>query len=289
MKSIPCFHFISGLPRSGSTLLAAILRQNPSIHASMTSGLGGLVNGAMQIMSPGSEVSLSLAEAQREDVLRGLFYSYYKSLADNPVLLDTNRMWTTRMPLLQALFPEAKVIACVRDVSWIMDSLERMVRGNPYHHTRLFGPNTQGTVYSRVETLIHHDALVGRAWSGLKEAFYGEQANSLLIVDYELLARFPQKVLPLVYQFIDQPWFAEHDFENIEFDAPDYDDALGVSGLHTVRKKVEFKQRGTILPPDLFKRFQGMDFWREVSGSRANVIAFEKNSEPASRDVSSST
>jgi len=29
-------HFISGLPRSGSTLLAALLRQNPRFHAAMT-------------------------------------------------------------------------------------------------------------------------------------------------------------------------------------------------------------------------------------------------------------
>lgn len=31
------FHFISGLPRSGSTLLAGILRQNPRFHAAMNS------------------------------------------------------------------------------------------------------------------------------------------------------------------------------------------------------------------------------------------------------------
>jgi hypothetical protein len=30
-------HFISGLPRSGSTLLAAILRQNPHFHATISS------------------------------------------------------------------------------------------------------------------------------------------------------------------------------------------------------------------------------------------------------------
>jgi sulfotransferase len=35
-------HFISGLPRSGSTLLAALLRQNPRFHAGMTSPVGGL-------------------------------------------------------------------------------------------------------------------------------------------------------------------------------------------------------------------------------------------------------
>ncbi|MEZ2280070.1 MAG: sulfotransferase [Microcoleus sp.] len=34
-------HFISGLPRSGSTLLAALLRQNPRFHSAMTSPIGG--------------------------------------------------------------------------------------------------------------------------------------------------------------------------------------------------------------------------------------------------------
>ncbi|WP_442939260.1 sulfotransferase [Nostoc sp.] len=34
---IPKIHFISGLPRSGSTLLGALLRQNPRFHASMSS------------------------------------------------------------------------------------------------------------------------------------------------------------------------------------------------------------------------------------------------------------
>lgn len=267
------FHFISGLPRSGSTLLSAVLRQNPRFHASMTSGLGALVGGAMQIMSPGSEVALTLQKNQRENILRGLFYAYYQDSVDRPIIFDTNRIWTARMPLLAGLFPEAKVIACVRNVSWIMDSLERQVRKNPYHFTRLFGPHNSGNVYARVEKLMHHDSLVGSAWTGLKEAFYGEQAASLLVVDYDLLARSPNKVLPLIYQFIEEPWFAEHDFDHVEYDAPDFDEALGVEGLHKVRPKVELTTRRTILPPDLFNKFQGMDFWREIKGSKVNVIA----------------
>ena len=38
-KSARKFHFISGMPRSGSTLLAAILNQNPRFRAGMTSPL----------------------------------------------------------------------------------------------------------------------------------------------------------------------------------------------------------------------------------------------------------
>ena len=287
MTSMPTFHFISGLPRAGTTLLAALLKQNPRFHASMTSGLGALVSGAMQIMSPGSEVALTLKEGQREDILQSLFTAYYQRLAEREVIFDTNRIWTARMPLLAGLFPQAKVIACVRDVSWVMDSLERRVRANPYHFTRLFGQANQGTVYSRVESLMHHESLVGRSWSGLKEAFYGEQAESLLVIDYDLLSRAPEKVLRLVYQFLGETWFEGHDFDHVEFDAPEFDEALGIDGLHRVRPKVEFQARQTILPPDLFKKFQGMDFWRDLAGTRAHVITAQTR--PGEASVTSST
>ena len=277
-------HFITGLPRAGSTLLAAVLKQNPRFHASMTSGLGSLVNGAMQIMSPGSETALTLESKQREDILRGLFTNYYQSLTDRPVIFDTNRIWSARMPLLASLFPESKVIACVRDVPWVIDSLERQVRNNPYHFTRLFGQQGQGTVYSRAESLIQYDALVGRAYSGLKEAFYGEQASSLLIVEYELLAKAPEKVMPLVYQFLEEEYF-EHDYNNVDYDAPEFDEALGVSGLHKVRPKVELQSRRTILPPDLFKRFSGMEFWRDLEASQAHVITAHRQVEAASAEA----
>ena len=37
------FHFISGLPRAGTTLLAAILNQNPRFRAGMTSPLADIM------------------------------------------------------------------------------------------------------------------------------------------------------------------------------------------------------------------------------------------------------
>jgi sulfotransferase len=39
-------------------------------------------------------------------------------------VFDTNRSWCARLPLLTSLFPEAKVICCVRDIPWIFDSID---------------------------------------------------------------------------------------------------------------------------------------------------------------------
>lgn len=267
------YHFISGLPRAGSTLLAAILRQNPRFHAGMTSPVGALMSGMLQQFAAGTEFGSTITPAQRRRLVRGLFDSYYADQADKAVVFDTNRLWSARLPALMDQFPQAKVIACVRNVAWVMDSLERRYRADPYELTRLFNDDVErNTVYSRVDTLAQRNRLVGFAWAALKEAFYGEHADKLLIVDYDLLAQAPRKVIPLVYQFLGQEAWP-HDYENVQYDAPDFDAPLGVRGLHKVRPQVSLEQRSTILPPDLFEQYSALSFWKNGAASRSNVIS----------------
>jgi len=197
-------------------------------------------------------------------------------------VFDTNRLWSAKLPAILDLFPEAKVIACVRNVAWVMDSIERLYRANPYENTRLFGDAVErNTVYSRVDTLGQRNRLVGFAWTAIKEAFYSEQAKSLLLVDYDLLASAPEKVLPLVYRFIGEPWYEGHDFQNLAFDAPEFDTALGLSGLHKVRPRVSLEPRRSVLPPDLFAQYDLMSFWTDMSNSRASVITAQPAASPS--------
>lgn len=270
------YHFISGLPRSGSTLLSGILRQNPRFHAGMTSPVGGLCTTLLAQFSAGSEFASLVSQEQRRAILRGIFTSYYEGVG-RPVIMDTNRAWCSRMGLLHDLFPQAKVIACVRNVGWVMDSMERRFRANPYEFTRLFtGSPVRATVYSRLEGLAQHDQTVGYAWASLREAFYGEYSASLLLVDYDLLAKAPQQVLPLVYKFLgEEPY--HHDYDNVEYDAEEFDAALGAPGLHRLRSKVDFAPRRAVIPPDLFEKYSQMSFWRDTAGSAASVITIQAN------------
>jgi sulfotransferase len=268
-------HFISGLPRSGSTLLAGILRQNPRFHAAMTSPVGALFSVTLNAMSRGNETALFIDEAQRKDLLAALFEAYYRPQQDKAVIFDTNRVWCARLPPLLTLFPDAKVICCVRSVAWIMDSIERLVRQNAFEPSRLFAtPEERATVFSRVEALAHRDRLVGFAWSALKEAYYGEHGRSLLILEYDILAQRPAETLRLIYQFLDEPVF-DHDFESVEYAEPEFDAQLATPGLHTVKRRVAFEPRRTILPPDLFQKYAGLSFWRDPAGSTAFRITVQ--------------
>jgi sulfotransferase len=242
----------------------------------MTSPVGALFSGMVSQFSAGSEFCAVITREQRQRLSRGIFESYYADQAGKDVVFDTNRLWCARMPALLDLFPDAKIIACVRNVAWVMDSIERLYRANPYENTKLFADDGErNTVGSRVETLAQRNRLVGFAWSALKEAYYGEHAKSMLVVEYDFLAQAPERVVRLVYDFIGEPWFT-HDFDNVEYDAPEFDQALGLSGLHRVRRKVGVETRRTILPPDLFEQYASLSFWKDGKGSAASVIRVQQ-------------
>ncbi len=273
----PQYHFISGLPRSGSTLLAALLLQNPRFHAGMTSPVGALFNGMLHQFAAGSEFGTVITQEQRQRLVRGLFDSWYADKQGKQVIFDTNRMWSAKMPFLRDQFPNSKVIACVRNVAWVMDSLERRFRSNPYELTRLFNDdNERNNVYSRVETLALRNRLVGFSWAALKEAFYGEHAAALLVIEYDLLVQAPAKIMRLIYQFLGYPEF-EHDFNQIHYDTPEFDIPLGVHGMHKVRSKIEVIPRHTILPPDLFEQYSQLSFWKDNNASLANVVTVKSS------------
>jgi sulfotransferase len=263
-------HFIAGLPRSGSTLLAGILRQNPRFHAGMTSPVGSMYMALESAMSRRNETAVFIDDTQRRAVLKGLVDSYYQQIHGEKLVFDTNRAWCTKLPALGQLFPTARVICCVRDIGWIMDSIERLVRRNAFELSGMFGFEPGGTVYTRVNRIAASDGLVGYALDALREAFFGEDANRLILIEYQALTRAPGDTLRILYEMLGEPHFA-HDFENVEYQADDFDLALGARGLHTVRRRVEWIERRTVLPPELFARFSGDMFWRTQEAAARDV------------------
>ena len=218
-------------------------------------------------MSRRNEAAVFIDDQQRRDVLQGLFTSYYHAIQDTKLVFDTNRAWCTKLPALTQLFPHAKVICCVRDVSWIMDSIERLVRKNAFQLSGMFGFEPGNTVFTRMNRVAMSDGMVGYALDALKEAVYGEQAGHLILMEYEALARAPESTLRHLYALLGETWF-EHDFENIEYEADSFDLALGTPGLHVVRRRAEWSERDTVLPPDLFARFVNDAFWRAPDAAR---------------------
>lgn len=224
--------------------------------------MASLFGAVLPKMSGASEFASFFDDPKRCEVLQGIFEAYYKEqIRHSKLIFDTNRIWTARLPLLHLLFPTSRVICCVRDVSWVIDSVEKMVRRNATHVSKMFNGKSARNVYSRVDHLMNsEEGLIGLAWSSLREAWFGEHAKTLIAVRYESLTREPSETLQRLYAELGEPPYA-HDFDAIEYEEDAFDEALGMPGLHTVRRRVEFVERPTILPPDIFCKYIDSNFW----------------------------
>ena len=101
MKS---YYFISGLPRSGSTLLSGILRQNPEFYADIASPVEAITGTSIDIIS-NSENNFNIAEEQRKNLICGIFEGYYDHV-DKPIIFDSSRSWTKKTNFLILLIQD---------------------------------------------------------------------------------------------------------------------------------------------------------------------------------------
>ena len=264
--TIRTIHFISGLPRSGSTLLAALLRQNPTLRAEMSSPLAVLCERVLPVLGQG-EYATTFDDARRRRILSALFDAVTADAREgapaDTVVFDTNRAWCAHLGLLADLHPDAFVIACVRDPVWIIDSFECLFRRNTYLVSKLHGLPASATVFDRVEQLMAGTGAFGAAWQALQDAYYGEHAHRLIVVDYDELVADPLRVLALLYDLLGLPPFS-HDPGAVDYSGGDaFDAALNTPGLHTVRPRVSPVHRRTILPPQIVGRLANTGFWRD--------------------------
>lgn len=240
----------------------------------MTSPVCSLFSAVLPKMSGGAEFASFFSDERRHRILQGLFWSYHhEAQAEQAhVVFDTNRFWTARMALVDQLFPQSKVICCVRELPWVIDSVEKMVRRNPAHVSNMFNNKAVRNVYGRVDNLMDTgNGLVGLAWSSLREAWFGEHAHKLILLRYESLTREPAQTMERLYQVLGEPSFA-HDFDDVAYEEETFDQHFGMPGLHAVKRRVEFVERPTILPPDIFCKYIDSNFWLNEKLNTKSVL-----------------
>lgn len=125
--------FLSGLPRSGSTLLCNLLAQHPQVAASPTSPLYVLVETLRRTWSD-EESLLAQLDADFPRVYTRLlrstraFIAAWCSDGDAPVVVDKHRGWLFAVETLRELLPDFQLVVCLRDLRDVYASIERQHR-----------------------------------------------------------------------------------------------------------------------------------------------------------------
>lgn len=260
------FHFISGMPRSGSQLLCNVLAQNPRFHASGTSGILDIMFGVRNSWDNLIEFQANPNEEAKKRVLRGILENYYADV-EQPIIFDKSRGWTAYLEMAEMILERpAKVLAPVRDMRDILSSFEKLWRKGAA--TRQIAQERENyfkwqTIEGRCEVWASSDQPVGLAYNRIKDAISRGFQDRMHFVRYEELTQSPARTMMLLYNFLEEDYF-EHDFDKIEQVIFEKDEVYGLgTELHTIRPKVEPQapQWPSILGEEVARKYQGTELW----------------------------
>lgn len=246
------YYFISGLPRSGSTLLSAILKQNPNFYSGISSSLYPLCSSTIETLSM-VEDGMILSPKKINNILLGLFDSYYKDESEE-IIFDTNRLWTSKLDMLSGIFLDTKIICCVRNICWILDSFERIMSKNYYRSSSIIREKNKDNVFNRCDDMMDHNTgVVGKPFISLIEG-YSKYPELIHFVEYENFCKHPEDNMKKIYKFLKIPYF-KHTYDNLIYHNNEIDKIISLDNLHTIKSKVLFEKRKTILPKEIWGKY----------------------------------
>ena len=258
---------MSGLPRSGSTLLSSIFNQNPNIYSTTNSPVLKIISMAELTLTTSEQFRSNPKPECINSLLKGISQSYYAPF-DRNIIIDKCRSWTNHIDIIKDFIAEEpKIICMVRDVLDILMSfiaLHEKSGDRSIFNTHLRFENAVNAE-SICDYLMQDTSVVGGSYKSLKECFDVGNSKHLLLVEYEDLVRDPQHQMSRIYEFLGESSYT-HDFSNIiqsEIEDPSCD-VMGLEGLHVVRNSVEKikRNRNDYFSEDLIKKYSGMEFWR---------------------------
>jgi len=244
-------HFLSGIPRSGSTVLAAILNQNPLTHVSTTSGLVHILDGMANTWT--TAPLLGEKDPDRDGLAQamcGVIDATYAHI-DKPVIIDKSRGWpipTIMFAMAKVLNRQPRIIATVRSVPDCAASFVRIAKPADLDE------------FMRSEHLMTH---LKAAYISLQGGYMAAPEN-FCIVDYDDLMDDPKGQLERIHAFLELPPF-EYDFTHIDGSTVSEDDENlhGYAGMHDVKPVLE-RQHNQTAREVLGKHYHALcqpEFW----------------------------
>jgi sulfotransferase len=233
--------FLSGLPRSGSTLLGSILGQNPDFYVTPTSPLLDLLcftNESFNKLENRYTFDIKIIS---ENVYKGLVKSFYAHVKQ-PFIIDKHRGHPRNTESLrQFVTNNPKIICTNRPIPEVITSYIKLINNdnnkNNFIDDHLNKAGIPISVESRAKVLWEN--YISDPYQSMKSGLKLHSEN-ILVVNYDDIISNTYEVLSKIYDFLGLKLYPGHHVENIHnYCAEEKDHAWGLNGLHDIRSNLE--------------------------------------------------
>lgn len=238
------FAFLTGMPRSGSTLLTSLLNQHPDVYASTNSPI-------LEYMIRSEETVYNMEQYQanpRPRALRNLVSAmlpaFYEDRGEK-LIVDKCRIAGHPVSLEiinEHVSPDAKLIVMLRPTLEVLASFIKLMRANPIGSSPLdlgLDPLAGDLDDRRCDRLMEKGSPLRLAIESIENLKKPQHHHRCFFVDYDTLVSAPQEVMNDLTKFLSLDAF-DYDVDNITNPEVERDkEVYGLDGMHHVRPRVE--------------------------------------------------
>ena len=212
--------YVTGLPRSGSTLLCQLLAHHPELYCpGHSSPLCSTLMGLRQHLSDNDflraqlDVEFDLVYQRLMNAFQGFMNGWFAE-TEKDWVVDKNRGWLNHIETVAQLDPNFRMVVCVRELGQIVGSIEAQHQKTilldfPDHLANL-------SRYGRADKLLADTGVVGGPLGSLEalQDLSTELQERLYYVVFEHLMQEPVSVMQGVYDWLQLPK-AQFDPQNL--------------------------------------------------------------------------
>ncbi len=244
------FFALSSLPRSGSTLLLYILKQNPKFKTGPDSDISYLLN------TNRSYIKTAVTDCQiPHQKLTECFLNFCRSgteswvntlTNEDQIFVDKSRGWVIDMDFTFKVFPDLKMIFNIRDLRSIINSFEKVHHDSIYADNKSYYKNIESDLQTQRIDGILSSSMVSDALTSLRELVEipKKYTSNILITRHEDLIEDPNSFMKTIYDFLEIPYY-QHNFDNIEQDNDYNDNPYMPYGNHKIKNSLDKENRNT--------------------------------------------
>lgn len=263
MKKI---HYLSGLPRSGSTLLSNLLASHPDIRTTPSSPLYEVVQGMRNSWSNSSFLKAQL-DGEFEAVHKRLARTTWAAMqawsdeGGEEHVIEKNRGWLFGLEWLRLIDPNFKIIVTLRDLRSIYGSIEDRHRQTLMLN---FPDNMEHDIVDgRAENLFSKNGILGSALKAIRNiADVPSILHHIFFWRYEDFIVNPKETMDMLFQYLEvDP--VQIDFNNIVQYSSQSDSHFNMKYPHhvcsSIKKDTTYKDR--VLSPRILDTIMNKFSW----------------------------
>ena len=228
--------FLMGMPRSGNTLFASIMNQNPELVVTANSITLEIMKDLFLLKQ--TDVFQNYPDHKSLDnVLDSVYDVFYKDWPQKYIIDRGPVMTKENFSLIQKHYKRPfKCIVLLRDLMDVLASYMKWYTENPDSFVNRFGCKNDDEKLSKV---MNDKGGVAKELKTIQNSF--NHKDLCYYLKYDDLVTDPQKYIKEVYNFLNIPYYP-HQFQNLQqinINGLGYSDGIVGKNMHTIRNEIK--------------------------------------------------